>query len=131
MLDLEQVEVGGVKVVPRDVLLASIEPRLRPEPGETDVCVMYNTIDGVKNGVPTRVSYHLWDEADTTHGVSAMGRVTGYSAAIGAVMVGSGMIAEHGIVAPEDCIHGSNYAHFISELEKRQIRILETVETLD
>jgi saccharopine dehydrogenase-like NADP-dependent oxidoreductase len=130
MLDLEQVEVGGVKVVPRDVLLASIEPRLRPEPGETDVCVMYNTVDGVKNGVRTRVSYHLWDEADTVHGVSAMGRVTGYSAAIGAVMLGLGMIAEKGIVAPEDAIYGSNYTYFISELEKRNIRILETVEAL-
>jgi saccharopine dehydrogenase-like NADP-dependent oxidoreductase len=130
MLDLEQVEVGGVKVVPRDVLLASIEPRLRPEPGETDVCVMYNTVDGVKNGVRTRVSYHLWDEADTVHSVSAMGRVTGYSAAIGAVMLGLGMIAEKGIVAPEDCIYGPNYEYFMKELEKRNIRILETVETL-
>jgi len=130
MLDLEQVDVGGVKVVPRDVLLASIEPRLRPEPGETDVCVMYNTVDGVKNGVRTRVSYHLWDEADTVHGVSAMGRVTGYSAAIGAVMVGSGMISEKGIVAPEDCIYGANYDHYIAELAKRNIRILETIETL-
>ena len=130
MLDLEQVEVGGVKVVPRDVLLASIEPRLRPEPGETDVCVMYNTVDGVRNGVRTRVSYHLWDEADTVHGVSAMGRVTGYSAAIGAVMLGLGMIAEKGIVAPEDGIYGPNYQYFISELEKRNIRILETMDTL-
>jgi saccharopine dehydrogenase-like NADP-dependent oxidoreductase len=130
MLDLEQVDVGGVKVVPRDVLLASIEPRLRPEPGETDVCVMYNTVDGVKNGARTRVSYHLWDEADTAHGVSAMGRVTGYSAAIGAVMVGSGMIAEKGIVAPEDCIYGGNYDYYIAELAKRNIKILETVETL-
>jgi saccharopine dehydrogenase-like NADP-dependent oxidoreductase len=130
MLDLEQVEVGGVKVVPRDVLLASIEPRLRPEPGETDVCVMYNTVDGIKNGVRSRVSYHLWDEADTVHGVSAMGRVTGYSAAIGAVMVGSGMISEKGIVPPEDCIYGANYDYYIAELAKRNIRILETVETL-
>ncbi len=90
---------AACKVVPRDVLLARIEPRLRAQPGETDVCVMYNTVDGVKDGKRTRISYHLWDEADTVHGVSAMGRVTGYSAAIGAVMVGKGMITEKGIVA--------------------------------
>jgi len=131
MLDLDPVEVGGVKVVPRDVLLARIEPSLRAEPGETDVCVMYNTVDGIKNGKRTRVSYHLWDEADTVHQVSAMGRVTGYSAAIGAVMVGKGMIAEKGIVPPEDCIYGANYGYFISELARRNIRILETVETLE
>ena len=130
MLDLEAVEVGGVKVVPRDVLLARVEPRLRPEPGETDVCVMYNTVDGLKDGRRTRVSYHLWDEADTVHSVSAMGRVTGYSAAIGAIMLGLGMITERGIVAPEDAIHGANYEYFVKELEKRNIRILETIETL-
>jgi len=130
MLDLDQVEVGGVKVVPREVLLARIEPRLRPQPGETDVCVMYNTVVGVKNGKRTKVSYHLWDEADTANSVSAMGRVTGYSAAIGAVMVGRGMIKETGIVPPEDCIYGANYEYFIKELDRRNIRILETVETL-
>jgi saccharopine dehydrogenase-like NADP-dependent oxidoreductase len=130
MLDLDQVEVGGVKVVPREVLLARIEPRLRAQPGETDVCVMYNTVVGMKNGRRTKVSYHLWDEADTANSVSAMGRVTGYSAAIGAVMVGKGMIRETGIVPPEDCIYGANYEHFIKELDKRNIRILETVETL-
>ncbi|HOG29702.1 MAG TPA: saccharopine dehydrogenase C-terminal domain-containing protein [Vicinamibacterales bacterium] len=130
MLDLDPVEVGGVKVVPRDVLLARIEPRLRALPGETDVCVMYNTVEGVKDGRRTRISYHLWDEADTVNSVSSMGRVTGYSAAIGAVMVGSGLIAETGIVAPEDAIYGANYAHFIGELAKRNIRILETIETI-
>jgi lysine 6-dehydrogenase len=130
MLDLDEVEVNGTKVVPRDVLLARIEPRLRPEPGETDVCVMYNTVVGTLKGKPTRVSYHLWDEADTVNGVSAMGRVTGYSAAIAAVMVGKGLVKEKGIVAPEDSIYGENYRYFIAELEKRKIKILETIETL-
>ena len=37
---------SGRRCVPRDVLLALIEPRLRAEPGETDVCVMYCTVDG-------------------------------------------------------------------------------------
>jgi lysine 6-dehydrogenase len=130
MLDLDQVEVGGMKVVPRDVLLARIEPRLRAQPGETDVCVMYNTVEGLKDGKRTRVSYHLWDEADTVNSVSSMGRVTGYSAAIAGVMVGRGMIAEKGIVAPEDAIYGTNYAFYIEELGKRNIRIVETVETV-
>jgi lysine 6-dehydrogenase len=130
MLDLDPVDVNGVKVVPREVLLARIEPRLRAQPGETDVCIMYNTVDGLKDGKKTRVSYHLWDEADTINSVSSMGRVTGYSAAIGAVMVGKGMITDKGIVPPEDCIYGANYTHFIAELAKRNIKILETVETI-
>lgn len=128
MLDLDPVEINGVKVVPRDLLLARIEPRLRAQPGETDVCVMYNTVVGMKDGKRTKISYFLWDEADTVNKVSAMGRVTGYSAAIGAVMVGKGMVAAKGIVAPEDAVCGEGYTYFINELAKRDIRIEETVE---
>jgi saccharopine dehydrogenase-like NADP-dependent oxidoreductase len=119
-----------MQVIPREVLLARIEPRLRAQPGETDVCIMYNTVVGMKNGKRTKISYFLWDEADTVNKVSAMGRVTGYSAAIGAIMVGKGMVKEKGIVAPEDAVYGEGYTYFINELAKRNIKILETVENL-
>ena len=36
-------------------------PRLKAEPGDTDVCIMYNTVAGIKDGVPTRIGYWLWD----------------------------------------------------------------------
>ncbi len=130
LLSLDPVQVDGVKVVPRDLLLALIEPRLRPQPGDTDVCVMYCTITGVKNGKRTRISYHMWDEADTVHNISSMGRVTGFPAAISAVMIGKGMIKEKGIVPPEDAIYGSLYGYFMNELKKRDINIQETVETI-
>jgi saccharopine dehydrogenase-like NADP-dependent oxidoreductase len=129
MLDLEPIQVGGQAVVPRQVLNACIEPRLKPKPGETDVCVMYNTVVGLKGGRRTKISYHLWDEADTVNGISSMGRVTGFSAAIGAVMIGKGLIKEKGIVPPEDCIYGDLYPLFIKELGKRDIKVIETVES--
>ncbi len=128
LLDIEPVDAGGTKIVPRDFLLARIEPRLRANPGEKDVCVMYNTVTGTKDGRPVRISYHMWDEADTVNGISSMGRVTGFSAAIGAVMIGKGMIKERGIVAPEDAIYNEGYAYFMKELEKRNIVIVETLE---
>ena len=130
MLDGEAVDFGGVKVVPRDFLLSRIEPRLKAGAGDGDVCVMYNTVTGTKNGARTRIAYWLWDEADPVTGISSMGRVTGFSAAIGAVMIGKGLIKEKGLVPPEDCIYGGLYDAFMKELEKRNIRILETIEAL-
>ena len=130
MLDGEAVDFGGVKVVPRDFLLSRIEPRLKAGAGDGDVCVMYNTVTGTKNGTRTRIAYWLWDEADPVTGISSMGRVTGFSAAIGAVMIGKGLIKEKGLVPPEDCIYGGLYDAFMKELEKRNIRILETIEAL-
>jgi len=130
LLSIEPVVVNGQKVIPRDLLLACIEPQLTRKPGETDVCIMYNTVIGIKGGKPTKISYWMWDEADKKNGISSMGRVTGFPAAIGAVMIGKGMIKEKGIVPPEDCIYGDNYTYFTNELKKRHIHILESIETM-
>jgi len=128
MLDLAPVEFNGVKIAPRDFLLSIINPKLNPSEGDTDVCVMWNTVTGTKDGRETRLDYYMWDEADTENGISSMARVTGFSAAIGAKFIGSGEIKKRGIVAPEDCIEGELYEKFMNELRKRDINILETVD---
>jgi len=131
MLDLEPVDIEGVSIAPRDFLLKVIVPRLQPIEGDTDVCVMWNTVDGTKDGQKVRINYYLWDEADTENGISSMARVTGFSAAIGALFIGRGLISDKGIVPPEDCIGGEVYDMFISELEKRGVNVLEVMETTD
>ena len=130
LLGIEPVDHKGTPVVPREFLLTLIEPKLKGQPGESDVCVMYCTVTGRKNGKKTRISYWMWEEADPKSGISAMGRVTGFPAAMGAVLIGKGLIKERGIVAPEDCIYGPLYTQFVADLRKRNIEILETVETL-
>lgn len=127
LLDLEPVQVSGNSIVPREVLLALIEPRLQPQEGDTDVCVMWNNVKGVKDGKRAEVHSYLWDEADTENGISSMARVTGFSAAIGAAFIGRQMITEKGIVPPEDCFEGEVFERFIEELEKRDIHVLEEV----
>ncbi len=130
LLDLASVDVKGAKVVPREALLALIEPRLMANEGETDVCVMYNTVIGTKNGKRTKIEYFMWDEADKVNKISSMARVTGFSAAIGAVHVGRGQISQKGIVAPEDCYDSALYKEFVKELERRSIIILEEITTI-
>lgn len=125
MLDLAPVEFNGMKIAPRDFLLSIINSRLTPSEGDTDVCVMWNTVVGTKNGQETRLDYYMWDEADTKNGISSMARVTGFTAAIGAKLIGSGEIKMKGIVAPEDCIEGKVLEKFMDELSKRGITILK------
>ena len=125
MLDLTSVEFKGMKIAPRDFLLAVMDTKLKPLEGDTDVCVMWNTVTGTKNGQKMRIDYYMWDEADTKNGISSMGRVTGFPAAIGARLIGRGEIEKKGIVAPEDAIEGKVYQKFMGELRKRNITILE------
>lgn len=130
LLDIKPVNFQGTKIVPRDFLSHLITPRLQPNPGETDVCVMYNTVEGMKNGKKVRVEYFLWDEADREHRISSMMRVTGFPVAIAVRMLAKKMIKETGIVAPEDAFYGDIHRQFMAELEQRGIRILEVIKDI-
>ena len=118
MLDLTPVEFEGMKVAPRDFLSSVMSPKLTPLEGDTDICVMWNTVTGTKNGQKMRIDYYMWEEADVKNGISAMGRVTGFPAAIGARLVGKKEIEKRGIVACEDAIEGAIYQRFMEELRK-------------
>lgn len=125
LLDLEPVEFNGARVVPREFLLSLIVPRLRAKEGDRDVCVMYNTVRGRRGGKPTRIEYWMWDEP--RDGFSSMARVTGFPVALAARLLADGSIRQGGILPPEDCITGDRYAWCLAELEKRGIRIAETI----
>ncbi len=129
MLDLTPVEFRGMKIAPRDFILSVIQPKLKAAEGDTDVCVMQNTVTGTKSGHKMRIDYYMWEEADKENGISAMGRVTGFPAAIGAKLIGRGEIDKKGIVAPEDAIEGEVYQDFMEELTEKNITVLEVSET--
>lgn len=130
MLSIEPVEFAGNKIAPREFLLSLITPRLIPNEGETDVCVMYNTLIGKKDGKNITIEYFMWDEPKRQD-ISSMMRVTGYPLAITAKMMFMGKITDKGIVAPEDAIKGELYAEFMDELKKRDIDILEVSKKTD
>jgi saccharopine dehydrogenase-like NADP-dependent oxidoreductase len=130
LLDIDPVDFKGTNIVPREFLLSLITPRLLPNEGETDVCIMYNTLEGQKDGKKVKIEYFMWDEADTVNNISSMMRVTGYSMAITARMIGRGDIQEKGIVAPEDAITPDLYKKFIEELKKRNIEIEEVFQNI-
>ena len=125
MLDSAPIEFKETKISPREFLSYIMTPKLKPLEGETDVCVMWNTVTGIKDGQKMRIDYYMWEEADTENGISAMGRATAFPEAIATVMLGKGEITKKGIVAPEDAIEGKIYKNFLEELKRRKINILE------
>ncbi|HSH03601.1 MAG TPA: saccharopine dehydrogenase C-terminal domain-containing protein [Anaerolineae bacterium] len=132
MLDLEPVEVPGGKVSPRDVVAKILSEKLQPKNPEhdVDVCVMWTSVTGEKDGKRVQMDYHLWMEADPADRLSAMARTTAFPAAIGAVMLAEGRIKATGIVPPEDGIDSEAYPHFVAELAKRDIIIGEKMTVL-
>lgn len=129
LFDEAPVEIKGVAISPREYLLKLLNPLLLPQSGDNDACVMYNTVIGMKGGSAQKVEYTMWVEA--AHGFTAMARVTAFTAAIGAKMVGLGKINASGIRAPEECVLGPGYDYLIAELGKCGIFIVEKVLPID
>ena len=123
LLEIEPVDFEGRDIVPRAFLSHLLTPRLVPREGDTDVCVMYNTVEGTKSGRRKRLEYFMWDEADRRNGLTSMMRVTGFPVAIAARWLARGRIRQRGIVAPEDTVSGELYRELLSELQKREIEI--------
>lgn len=123
LLSLTPVQQGGQTIVPRQFLSQLLSPALQPRPEDRDVCVMYNTATGEKQGQRLRLEYHLWHERPPSSELSAMMRVTGFPAALAARLLCRGAITAHGIVAPEDAVGEALYPEFLRDLAARGIQV--------
>ena len=125
LLALEPVDVKGVKVVPRDLVVAAMGPKLR-KPAGKDIVALRVVVSGNKNGAARTLSWELVDRYDDRHGISAMMRTTGYSLSITGQMQVRGEIARPGVYTPDECVPPQLY---IAELAKRGIRITASEDT--
>lgn len=116
LLDKQPVDVKGVRVVPRDVVISVIAPRLT-KPEARDIVVLRVIAEGTKAGKQQTIGWELIDHFDSTHGVSAMERTTGYSLSITGQMQARGEI-EKGVHTPDECVPAKEY---IAELGKRGV----------
>jgi lysine 6-dehydrogenase len=121
LLDLEPVEVKGMKVVPRDVFIAVVGPRLN-KPNGRDLVALRVVVSGKKAGKSATKTFQLVDRYDEAHGLSAMMRTTGYSLAITGLMQVRGLVKPAGVHTPDECVPADAY---IDELRKRGIDIKE------
>jgi lysine 6-dehydrogenase len=119
LLSLDPVHVRGQSVIPRQVFIACVEPRLR-RPGARDLVALRILVDGMIQAEARQVGWELVDYYDEEKGISAMERSTGYSLAITATMQIAGDVAGAGVKTPDQAIDGNLY---IQRLAERGIRI--------
>lgn len=117
---LEPVDVNGMKVVPRDLALATMGPALRKN--EPDMVVLRVEVSGQKAGKPATHTWELVDRADEKAGVSAMMRATGYTLSIIGQMQARGEMAANGVHTPDEVVPGEKY---VAELAKRGINVVK------
>jgi len=125
LLETEPIDVGGVPVVPRDVLHAVIDPRIRALPGEPDLVIVRVLAKGRKDGRPAQVVVELIDRYDEATGFTAMERTTGWDGSIKAILNARG-ITPRGARPAEIAVPGPLYA---DELRKRGFSLTATEST--
>jgi len=121
LLELAPVDVKGQKVVPRDVVVAAMGPRLTKPKGE-DLVALRVVVEGTKDGAEKRAGWELVDYYDGARGISAMMRTTGYSLSITGQMQARGEVKPAGVHTPDECMPAERY---MTELRKRGIAIRE------
>lgn len=123
LLELEPVQVKGTTVVPREVAIAQMQPRLTKQ-NSPDLVALRVVVTGTKGGKPITHTFELVDRYDAAHGISAMMRTTGYSLSITGQLQAEGAVSPAGVHTPDECMPGERY---ITELAKRGIAIAQTV----
>jgi lysine 6-dehydrogenase len=122
LLETEPIEVQGVKVSPREVLHALLDPKLRAKPGEPDLVIVRVQAIGRKNGRAAKAVVELIDRYDEATGLTAMQRTTGWDGSIKAILNARG-VTPRGVNPAELAVPGPLYA---DELRRRGFSLIET-----
>ena len=121
LLDTTPVDVKATRVVPRELFVSTVGPRLTKPKGR-DLVALRVVVEGTKDGKAKRIGWELLDYYDEARGISAMMRTTGYSLSITGQMQACGEIHPAGVHTPDECVPAEKY---VAELEKRGIHIRE------
>jgi lysine 6-dehydrogenase len=121
LLDAKPVLVKGQRVIPRDLFIAAVHPKLHKPQGQ-DLVALQVEVSGRKNGRPANVKFRLMDYYDCVHGISAMMRTTGYSLSITGQMQADGRVGLKGVHTPDEAVP---FEAYVTELGRRGVKIEE------
>jgi lysine 6-dehydrogenase len=117
------IPVKGQSVVPRDLFIAAVQPKLYKPEGR-DLVALRVVVEGEKEGKSEKITFELLDYFDPAHGISAMMRTTGYSLSLTALMQADGTIAARGVHTPDEAVP---FRAYVDGLARFGVRIEDRV----
>jgi saccharopine dehydrogenase-like NADP-dependent oxidoreductase len=122
------IELQGQMVKPIALTSKLLFDQWRLGEGEADFTVMQVTMEGKKEGRRICRTYHLMDRYDEETRTTSMARTTGYTCAIVARQVITGLFTQKGICPPEYIGRTAGcYDDLLAGYKARNIRLTETV----
>lgn len=127
----DEIEVGGVRVKPIDVISTLMFPKWTYEPDEEDLTVMRIIVEGRKGGRRERHSWDVLEFYDKDMRATSMSRTTAFPCTIMARMVASGEFVRPGVNPPELIGGDAGVVEWVlAEHRARGIEYRRTVEAL-
>lgn len=124
--DRSKISVDGFNLDPRAVSLVLLKESFS-KGGPEDLLALRVEVEG-KNGSKKQASYQVLDYYDSRRGVSAMSRTTAYPCTSAALLVGSGKVAQRGVVPPEKIAQTqSHFRQVLSRLKDRRVKVRMTM----
>jgi lysine 6-dehydrogenase len=115
LLGDQAIDVKGQQVVPRELFIALVGPKLRKDPRTSpDLVALRVEVEGEKDGDEVMMRWDLLDRFDPGVGITAMMRTTGYSLAITGAFQAAGTIAP-GVWTPDECMPAVEYMDALAE----------------
>jgi len=128
-LSEEPVEVEGVKVAPRSLVIKLLSRAIpKVTPGSVDVLRVI--AKGVKDGLKTTITCDAivrWGGKCVEWNVSTSNYITAVPAAVGTLLLGRGEVKEKGVVPPEVAFDAEKFLEMVSEWG---VEIYEKVEQI-
>ena len=121
------VQIGGQKVIPRNVLEKVLDSEMRLG-NEEDVTLLRIVVEGKRAGNPETHIFEMIDRCDSMRRYTSMAKTTSLPASIAAQMIASGRITQKGSRFPEDMFHDELYQPFMDELKRRGVIITHRIE---
>jgi len=118
-----KVDVNGVMVSPREVLLKVLDPIVALEEKD-DAVLLRVLISGRKSNCSVTYEYEMVTYKNSEFNITAMARATATTISIVAQLIANGTIDKRGVFPPEQIVPGKKY---IEELRKRNVHITENV----
>jgi lysine 6-dehydrogenase len=126
LLSDQPVDVDGVAVIPKQVVDAVLYPHVQMFDVDRDVTIMRVEVSGRKDGMPRTYRVDMVDWYDEELAITSMARVTAFTGAIVARMIGRGEIDARGWVTPEKVITGDLYARLLRDLRDAGVELTLT-----
>jgi lysine 6-dehydrogenase len=97
------IPVKGIPVVPRDLFIAAVQPKLLKPEGR-DLVALRVVVTGTKGGKDQTTKFELLAYYDAARGISAMMQTTGYSLSLTGLMQVRGDITAKGVHTPDEAV---------------------------